>query len=69
MRRIIILTALIAFTATATAQVRWGVRGGYSLSPVSKSIHTDRYEGQVHSEWASSCGSAYAGLTTEIPAS
>ena len=69
MRRIIILTALIAFTTTATAQVRWGVRGGYSLSPVSKSIHTDRYERQVHSEWASSCGSAYAGLTTEIPAS
>ena len=69
MKKIITFVALIAFTATATAQVRWGVRGGYSLSPVSKSIHTDRYEGQVHSESASSCGSAYAGLTTEIPAS
>ena len=69
MKRIIILTALIAFTATATAQVRWGVRGGYSLSPVSKSIHTDRYENQAHSESASSCGSAYAGLTAEVSAS
>ena len=69
MKRIIILTALIAFTATATAQVRWGVRGGYSLSPVSKSVHTDRYENQAHSESSSSCGSAYAGLTAEIPAS
>ena len=68
MRRIITIIALIAFTATATAQVRWGVRGGYSLSPVSKSIHTDRYERQVHSESASSCGSAYAGLTAEVSA-
>ena len=69
MKKIIILTALIAFTATATAQVKFGVRGGYTLSPVSKSIHTDRYENQAHSESASSCGSAYAGLTAEIPAS
>ena len=69
MKRIIILTALIAFTATATAQVRWGVHGGYSLSPVSKSIHTDRYEKQAHSESSSSCGSAYAGLTAEVSAS
>ena len=69
MKKIIILTALIAFTATATAQVKFGVRGGYTLSPVSKSIHTDRYENQAHSESSSSCGSAYAGLTAEIPAS
>ena len=69
MKRIITIIALIAFTATATAQVRWGVRGGYSLSPVSKSIHTDRYENQAHSESASSCGSAYAGLTAEVSAS
>ena len=48
MKRIIILTALIAFTATATAQVKFGVRGGYTLSPVSKSIHTDRYENQAN---------------------
>ena len=69
MKKIIILTALIAFTATATAQVKFGVRGGYTLSPVSKSIHTDRYENQAHSESASSCGSAYAGLTAEVSAS
>ena len=68
MKKIIILTALIAFTATATAQVKFGVRGGYTLSPVSKSIHTDRYENQAHSESASSCGSAYAGLTAEVSA-
>ena len=65
----ITFVALIALTATATAQVKFGVRGGYTLSPVSKSIHTDRYENQAHSESASSCGSAYAGLTAEIPAS
>ena len=69
MKKIITFIALIALTATATAQVSWGVRGGYSLSPVSKSIHTDRYERQVHSESSSSCGSAYAGLTAEILAS
>ena len=69
MKKIIILTALIAFTATATAQVKFGVRGGYTLSPVSKSIHTDRYEKQAHSESASSCGSAYAGLIAEVSAS
>ena len=69
MKKIITFIALIALTATATAQVKFGVRGGYTLSPVSKSIHTDRYENQAHSESASSCGSAYAGLTAEIPAS
>ena len=69
MKKIIILTALIAFTVTATAQVKFGVRGGYTLSPVSKSIHTDRYENQAHSESSSSCGSAYAGLTAEVSAS
>ena len=69
MKRIIILTALIAFTVTATAQVKFGVRGGYTLSPVSKSIHTDRYENQAHSESASSCGSAYGGFTMEVSAS
>ena len=69
MKRIITFVALIALTATATAQVKFGVRGGYTLSPVSKSIHTDRYENQAHSESASSCGSAYAGLTAEVSAS
>ena len=69
MKKMITFVALIALTATATAQVKFGVRGGYTLSPVSKSIHTDRYENQAHSESASSCGSAYAGLTAEIPAS
>ena len=69
MKKIITFIALIAFTATATAQVKFGVRGGYTLSPVSKSIHTDRYENQAHSESASSCGSAYAGLTAEVSAS
>ena len=69
MKRIITFVALIALTATATAQVKFGVRGGYTLSPVSKSIHTDRYEKQAHSESASSCGSAYAGLTAEVSAS
>ena len=69
MKRIITFVALIVFTATATAQVKFGVRGGYTLSPVSKSIHTDRYEKQAHSESASSCGSAYAGLTAEVSAS
>ena len=69
MKKIITFVALIALTATATAQVKFGVRGGYTLSPVSKSIHTDRYENQAHSESSSSCGSAYAGLTAEIPAS
>ena len=69
MKKMITFVALIALTATATAQVKFGVRGGYTLSPVSKSIHTDRYENQAHSESSSSCGSAYAGLTAEIPAS
>ena len=69
MKKIITFIALIALTATATAQVKFGVRGGYTLSPVSKSIHTDRYENQAHSESASSCGSAYAGLTAEVSAS
>ena len=69
MKKIITFVALIALTATATAQVKFGVRGGYTLSPVSKSIHTDRYEKQAHSESASSCGSAYAGLTAEVSAS
>ena len=69
MKRIITFVALIVFTATATAQVKFGVRGGNTLSPVSKSIHTDRYENQAHSESASSCGSAYAGLTAEVSAS
>ena len=69
MKKIITIIAVIAFTATATAQVKFGVRGGYTLSPVSKSIHTDRYENQAHSESASSCGSAYAGLTAEVSAS
>jgi len=64
MKKIITFVALIALTATATAQVKFGVRGGYTLSPVSKSIHTDRYENQAHSESASNVGLIYINQVT-----
>ena len=42
MKKIITIIALIAFTATATAQVKFGARLGGGLGSVSKNIHADR---------------------------
>lgn len=46
MKRIITIIALIAFTATATAQVKFGVHAGTGIGLMSKDVHDDRYEGQ-----------------------
>ena len=68
MKKIIILTALIAFTATATAQVKFGARLGGGVGLVSKDIHTDRYEGQGTGEHGY-FSTYYGGFTMEVPAS
>ena len=68
MKKIIILTALIAFTATATAQVKFGARLGGGLGSVSKNIHADRYEGQGTGEYGY-FSTYYGGFTMEGPAS
>jgi len=46
MKKIITMIALIAFTATATAQVKFGVHAGAGIGLMSKDVHDDRYEGQ-----------------------
>ena len=68
MKKIIILTALIAFTATATAQVKFGARLGGGLGSVSKNIHADRYEGQGTGKHGN-FSTLYGGFTMEVPAS
>ena len=68
MKKIIILTALIAFTATATAQVKFGARLGGGLGSVSKDIHADRYEGQGTGKHGN-FSTYYGGFTMEVPAS
>ena len=69
MKKIITIIALIAFTATATAQVKFGVRLGGGVGLVSKDIHTDRYEGQTKTQEAPFGSSSYGGFFVEIPAS
>ena len=69
MRKIIILTALIAFTATATAQVKFGVRWGSGIGLMSKDVHDDRYEGQNKTDKEPFSTSFYGGFFVEIPAS
>ena len=46
MKKIITIIALIALTATATAQVKFGVHAGAGIGLMSKDVHDDRYEGQ-----------------------
>ena len=69
MNKIITIIALIAFTATATAQVKFGARLGGGVGLVSKDIHTDRYEGQTKTQEAPFGSSSYGGFFVEIPAS
>ena len=68
MKKIITIIALIAFTATATAQVKFGARLGGGLGSVSKNIHADRYEGQGTGEYGY-FSTYYGGFTMEVPAS
>ena len=68
MKKIITIIALIAFTATATAQVKFGARLGGGLGSVSKNIHADRYEGQGTGEQGY-FSTYYGGFTMEVPAS
>ena len=68
MKKIITIIALIAFTATATAQVKFGARLGGGLGSVSKNIHADRYEGQGTGEHGN-FSTLYGGFTMEVPAS
>ena len=68
MKKIITMIALIAFTATATAQVKFGARLGGGLGSVSKNIHADRYEGQGTGEQGY-FSTYYGGFTMEVPAS
>jgi len=68
MKKIITIIALIAFTATATAQVKFGARLGGGLGSVSKNIHADRYEGQGTGEHGY-FSTYYGGFTMEVPAS
>ena len=68
MKRIITIIALIAFTSTATAQVKFGARLGGGVGLVSKDIHTDRYEGQGTGEHGN-FSTLYGGFTMEVPAS
>lgn len=69
MKKIITLTALIAFTATATAQVKFGVRWGSGIGLMSKDVHDDRYEGQNKTDKEPFSTSFYGGFFVEIPAS
>ena len=68
MKKIITFIALIAFTATATAQVKFGARLGGGVGLVSKDIHADRYEGQGTGEH-SNFSTLYGGFMMEVPAS
>ncbi len=69
MKKIIILTALIAFTATATAQVKFGVRWGSGIGLMSKDVHDDRYEGQNKTDKEPFSTPFYGGFFVEIPTS
>ena len=69
MRRIITIIALIAFTATATAQVKFGARLGGGIGLMSKDVHDDRYEGQNKTDKEPFSSPFYGGFFVEIPAS
>ena len=69
MKKIITMIALIAFTATATAQVKFGVRWGSGIGLMSKDVHDDRYEGQNKTDKKPFSTSSYGGFFVEIPAS
>ena len=69
MKKIITMIALIAFTATATAQVKFGVRWGSGIGLMSKDVHDDRYEGQNKTDKEPFSTSFYGGFFVEIPAS
>ena len=69
MKKIITIIALIAFTATATAQVKFGVRWGSGIGLMSKDVHDDRYEGQNKTDKEPFSTSSYGGFFVEIPAS
>ena len=69
MKRIITIIALIAFTATATAQVKFGVHAGCGIGLMSKDVHDDRYEGQNKTDKEPFSSSSYGGFFVEIPAS
>ena len=69
MKKFIIFVALIAFTATATAQVKFGVHSGCGIGLMSKDVHDDRYEGQNKTGKESFSTSSYGGFFVEIPAS
>ena len=69
MKKIITMIALIAFTATATAQVKFGVHAGAGIGLMSKDVHDDRYEGQNKTDKKPFSTSSYGGFFVEIPAS
>ena len=69
MKRIITIIALIAFTATATAQVKFGIHSGSGIGLMSKDVHDDRYEGQNKTDKKPFSTSSYGGFFVEIPAS
>ena len=69
MKKIITFVVLIAFTATATAQVKFGARLGSGVGLVSKDVHDDRYEGQNQTDKEPFSTSSYGGFFIEIPAS
>ena len=63
------MIALIVFTATATAQVKFGVHAGAGIGLMSKDVHDDRYEGQNKTDKEPFSTSSYGGFFVEIPAS
>ena len=69
MKKIITIIALIALTATATAQVKFGVHAGAGIGLMSKDVHDDRYEGQNKTGKEPFSTSSYGGFFVEIPAS
>ena len=69
MKKIITIIALIALTATATAQVKFGVHAGAGIGLMSKDVHDDRYEGQNKTDKEPFSSSSYGGFFVEIPAS
>ena len=69
MKKIITFVALIALTATATAQVKFGARLGGGIGLMSKDVHDDRYEGQNKTDKEPFSTSFYGGFFVEIPAS
>ena len=69
MKRIITFVALLAITATATAQVKFGARLGGGVGLVSKEVHDDRYEGQNKTDKEPFSSPFYGGFFIEIPTS